>query len=142
MLRPGSITWNKETQETILEILLPKNWLLSDFDPKENKIEIEDTSDGERYWIDPNQLFRFWGKLEIGAKRKVADFSNWIMFDAYLSKFDGEIRKKRCYLKAIFLPFGALETIDSKTAYAKTSNVIYEGLYQPALSQPERPETL
>jgi hypothetical protein len=131
------------TLRTVIEVLLPKNWFLNDYDPKENLIEIEDESNGERFWVGVNALFRFWGPLEVGCKRKVVDLDS-VMFDAYLAGFDGEIRRKRCYLKAIFLPFGEPEKVDRSTFYFKLKDIAYEGLYVqaiPEISAEETPES-
>ena len=124
------------TLRTVIEVLLPKGWFLNDYDPTDNTIEIEDELEGERFWVDVNGLFRFWGHLQVGSKRKVVDIDS-VMFDAYLAGFDGEIRRKRCYLKAIFLPFGEPEKVDKSTFYFKLKNITYEGLYVPPKQLPE-----
>jgi len=46
----------KQEDEFLLEKLMPKNWLLSDYSLPENLIEIEEQADGCKYWF-PTAMF-------------------------------------------------------------------------------------
>lgn len=126
---PG-VKCNSENS-VMLKTLLPKGWELSDFDKTENLIEIQDLTDGNKFWVRPKELFKYIPDAQIGLKVKVVNLDKGIMFDSWLWGFNGEIRKKRCYLQAYFKPFGCTEPIDRKTVYARIQGIVYDGLYVP-----------
>jgi hypothetical protein len=91
-----------------IEALLPKGWLLSDFSPTENLIEIENINDGSRFWMTPFELFYkdFSTKQKVVIIKKGATFTSDKDFQvkATVAYFTAETRRKRCYLQAIFEP--------------------------------------
>src|SRR5665648_1036283 len=64
---------------TTFEVLLPKGWQLSDFDKAEDLIEIEDITNGTKFWVNPKELFRQEFDMPIGMKQKVVDLEKGIM---------------------------------------------------------------
>ena len=85
-----------------IKVLLPKYLLLSDFSPTENLIEIEDTKEGERFWVEPKVFF----KRDIQIGKEIFILENNMVSTAKVERFDGIIYRKRCYLLA-FLKFFA-----------------------------------
>ncbi len=124
-----NVLHDPESGTTIIEVLFPKGFQLNDYDPDQNLIEIENCNNGERFWINPFHLFK--RDLRKGIKKKVVDIYplNPHMYNAYLSKFNGIIRRKRCYLQAIFLRYGEIEPFNLKTDYPKLKDLNYQGLY-------------
>src|SRR5665648_94638 len=114
---------------TTFEVLLPKGWQLSDFDKAEDLIEIEDITNGTKFWVNPKELFRQEFDMPIGMKQKVVDLEKGIMIDSWLSHFSERIFRKRYYLLACFLPFNEPERIDRKTIYPKLREIIYDDLF-------------
>ena len=80
--------------------ILPKNILLSDVSPKENLIELEDTSTGQRFWVDMIQLLGVQMNMRIGYVHPVKEKIYYKPFLIY--KINAEIKRKRCYIKIYF----------------------------------------
>lgn len=87
--------------EYAIEQLLPKGWVISDYCNTENVFEIEDEADGQRFWLNPFELFHKYLSVDCLIKLFLVkkDGSNWIA-NGRLLKFDTVIRRKRTYLLA------------------------------------------
>lgn len=94
-----SVTYDRLKKITVIEKLLPAGFLAADYDPQENLIEMEDTSDGQRFFMKPVELFE--KDLRPGTIYKTLD-QNGTRFDSCLETFEGVIRRRRCYVRAVF----------------------------------------
>lgn len=83
---------------TSIKQLLPKGWWLNDFSPTENLIEIEDRNDGDRFWVEPKELFR--RNIKIGTEVFIY-IGKQLVQPAEIEKFDACIFHNRCYLLAV-----------------------------------------
>jgi hypothetical protein len=94
-----------------LEILLPKGVWYNDFDKSESLIETEDTTNGDRFWMETSRLFQWSLRLNCTLDlQRTENFNggyfdpghyqiNWI-YTAQCIDFKPVIRRKRCYIQA------------------------------------------
>lgn len=108
-LRKGIVnsrTKTTESKEQYYEVLLPKNWVLNDYSPTENLVDIEDESDGVRFWTEMRRLL----KIEIGHQLSFyTPGKKEESVEVY--KLDATIRRKRCYVQIFFQPINLTEFI-------------------------------
>jgi len=133
------VKFNKTNKSLIYEILMPKSWVLADFSPTENLIEIEDNKTFNKFWIPIFELFK--KDFILGRKQKIINLEEKYMFDAYLHEIKSDFRRKRYYLQAIFkmMPKPNLQEFPKGINFFKDIKPIKydeKDLYFPHLDKP------
>jgi len=94
--------------------ILPKNWIITDFDENENMIEIEDKTDGARFWSPARGLFK--ENFKIGLTIFISD--KGYVYTACIRQYRAIYLHKRCYIQALISI-----NYDSKEKFDRTKHL-------------------
>lgn len=79
--------------------LMPKGFIVCDFSPSENLLEIEDESDGARFWADSKEIMK--AEYIPGKEYNVLRPDGSAIIVEFKS-FTTTVYKKRCYVCPVF----------------------------------------